>query len=477
MPELCYMTGLSEAMRKDFNVMKQLATVTRLDARARAGEISAIVSQRLLNNPEGRSQLNEFGITLSSTFLQVPARRLAPERVFFKQTAVNVNPNSANWGNELSRNPPISVYSPGSVLLVFSARVQNAANELIPALTNAARMVGLQMNFVPCPLQYDRKDDYVRTLASVFADPAQAQAIRLVMCIMPGEDKDKYSAIKQTLTVDFPVPSQCILLKSLNPAKLNTVCQRVALQIVCKLGGELWAMDIPLKDTMICGIDVCHSRGKSVVALVGTINPRFTKYYAGVDFHEKGQEVSVALRKLMSDTLRGYFGACRALPLKIIVYRDGVGDGMLKQVLDVEVAEYVKAFTDFPAYKPQLTIVVVKKRIHTRLFLNNWGNPGPGTVIDEGCTHKGWYDFYVVSNSVTQGTVTPTHYHVIRDDIKLTEHQMQLLTYKLTHMYYNWPGTIRVPAPCQYAHKLAFLVGQSTHRIPAPALCDKLFFL
>lgn len=22
-------------------------------------------------------------------------------------------------------------------------------------------------------------------------------------------------------------------------------------------------------------------------------------------------------------------------------------------------------------------------------------------------------------------------------------------TYKLTHMYYNWPGTIRVPAPCQ----------------------------
>ena len=23
------------------------------------------------------------------------------------------------------------------------------------------------------------------------------------------------------------------------------------------------------------------------------------------------------------------------------------------------------------------------------------------------------------------------------------------LAYKLTYMYYNWPGTIRVPAPCQ----------------------------
>ena len=28
-------------------------------------------------------------------------------------------------------------------------------------------------------------------------------------------------------------------------------------------------------------------------------------------------------------------------------------------------------------------------------------------------------------------------------------------SYKLTHMYYNWPGTVRVPAPCQYAHKVS----------------------
>ena len=28
-------------------------------------------------------------------------------------------------------------------------------------------------------------------------------------------------------------------------------------------------------------------------------------------------------------------------------------------------------------------------------------------------------------------------------------------SYKLTHMYFNWPGTVRVPAPCQYAHKVS----------------------
>ena len=57
-----------------------------------------------------------------------------------------------------------------------------------------------------------------------------------------------------------------------------------------------------------------------------------------------------------------------------------------------------------------------------------------------------------------QGTVNPTSYNVIKDTSGLMPKHIQQLTYKLTHLYYNWPGTVRVPAPCQYAHKLAFLV-------------------
>ena len=57
-----------------------------------------------------------------------------------------------------------------------------------------------------------------------------------------------------------------------------------------------------------------------------------------------------------------------------------------------------------------------------------------------------------------QGTVNPTSYNVIKDTSGLKPKHIQQLTYKLTHLYYNWPGTVRVPAPCQYAHKLAFMV-------------------
>ena len=57
-----------------------------------------------------------------------------------------------------------------------------------------------------------------------------------------------------------------------------------------------------------------------------------------------------------------------------------------------------------------------------------------------------------------QGTVSPTHYIVVHDNTGLKPDILQKISYKLTHMYYNWPGTVRVPAPCQYAHKLAYQV-------------------
>jgi len=30
---------------------------------------------------------------------------------------------------------------------------------------------------------------------------------------------------------------------------------------------------------------------------------------------------------------------------------------------------------------------------------------------------------------------------------------------KLCHLYYNWPGAIKIPTPCKNAHKMASFVG------------------
>jgi len=68
-------------------------------------------------------------------------------------------------------------------------------------------------------------------------------------------------------------------------------------------------------------------------------------------------------------------------------------------------------------------------------------------------------DFYLVSHMARQGSVAPTYYNVICDESGLDADKIQRLTCKLSHLYFNWSGTISVPAPVQYAHKLAFLAG------------------
>jgi aubergine-like protein len=66
-------------------------------------------------------------------------------------------------------------------------------------------------------------------------------------------------------------------------------------------------------------------------------------------------------------------------------------------------------------------------------------------------------------------------FNIILDEVKMGPEKYQKLTYMLTHMYYDWPGTVRVPAPVQYAHKLAFLTAEILQRCPNDALSDKLF--
>jgi aubergine-like protein len=94
-------------------------------------------------------------------------------------------------------------------------------------------------------------------------------------------------------------------------------------------------------------------------------------------------------------------------------------------------------------YKPLLCVIIVKKRGNTRFFAKTSNreliNPPCGSVIDNVVTRAEWFDFYLISQCVTQGTVNPTHYNIIHDTIGLKPDHYQRLSFKLCHMYYNWP--------------------------------------
>jgi aubergine-like protein len=149
--------------------------------------------------------------------------------------------------------------------------------------------------------------------------------------------------------------------------------------------------------------------------------------------------------------LKRYYEANKRPPQTVIVYRDGVGEGDIDYVYGYElkqIEDAIKAiFNEVPI---KLCFVIVTKRINTRLFQragapNQYQNPIPGTVVDAVVTRDERYDFYLVSQSVRQGTVTPTMYNIIKDDTNWAPHRHQQLAYKLTHLYYNWIVSSPVP--------------------------------
>ena len=211
--------------------------------------------------------------------------------------------------------------------------------------------------------------------------------------------------------------------------------------------------------------------------MVASINPDCTKYYSSVIPHNKGEEICDKLAEHINHALESYKRANGRYPPRIFMYRDGVGEGQLNEVYKVEVKKVLGMLKNFYDDKPiALTYIIVTKRISTRFFKDS-KNPEPGTVVDDVVTDPDKYDFFLVSAKATVGTITPTSYNVIHDDNRLTPAQLQRFTFKLTHLYFNTSKTVRVPAPCHYAHKLAFLVSQFIHRTPSNNLSELLYFL
>ncbi|XP_052219954.1 piwi-like protein 1 [Dreissena polymorpha] len=480
-PELCTLTGLSEEVRADFNVMKDVAVHTRVAPNNREKTLTDFIKQ-INTNGGVREYMGGWNLHFADSPVTINARVMPQEKIFQQDCQLQYRQEEADWSRDMRGKRLITPVNLQNWVVIYFRRNEQQAQEFVQTLSRVGPPMGMMIaGPIPVELSDDRNDSYLSAIRQNLTPQTQ-----MVMCIVPTNKKDRYDAIKKLCCVEHPVPSQVIVSRTLSKKQMMmSVATKVAIQLNCKMGGEIWSLEIPLKNMMVVGIDTYHDsakKGRSVGGVIASMNPALTRYYSRCTFQHTFQELQDGLKVCFKGALEKYHEVNKCLPERIVVYRDGVGDGQLSAVYDHELPQMLEAFKAVGGhnYTPRVAMVIVKKRINSRFFARagqGVGNPPPGTVIDNTVTKPEWYDFFVVSQSVRQGTVTPTHYNIIHDTTVLKPDHMQRLTYKLCHLYYNWPGTIRVPAPCQYAHKLAFLVGQSIHRDPAIELSDKLYFL
>ncbi|KAK3877061.1 hypothetical protein Pcinc_018195 [Petrolisthes cinctipes] len=481
-PELCVATGLTDAMRNDHHMMRDLAQFTRMDPERRVQSIRKF-SSNLFNNEKVKAELQQWGMEFSKVLSAVRGRVLPQEIISMGPVSFQYKGFGSDWIGEVKNVPMTSCAQLTNWVLVFPSRLKSEAEDLLSGLRRVSKSLGMVVTQPAIQiLQGDTLQEYVQGVG-------QHSGVKMVVCILPNSRLDRYAAIKRHVTCVMSVPSQMVVARTLqNKAKLMSVVYKIAIQINCKLGGEAWRVHIPFQNAMVVGYDAFHDRGgggrggASWGAVVASYNHNLTKFYGQVTRHANREELTSNFRVAVMNALNHYAKVNGQLPERVLVYRDGVGDGQLLYVRDTEVTA-IKACFEALGFSPRFSFVVVSKRINSRLFTQNPStgqpaNPPPGTVCDDVITRPERYDFYLVSQQVNQGTVTPTCYNIIEDmNSNLDPDRHQRLAYKLSFLYCNWMGPVRVPAPCLYAHKLASVTGQALKDSPPAHLRDKLWYL
>jgi aubergine-like protein len=125
-----------------------------------------------------------------------------------------------------------------------------------------------------------------------------------------------------------------------------------------------------------------------------------------------------------------------------------------------------------------LAFIDVDKNVNERFFYKgalDIINPQRGTVIDcEDYAKNG--EFFLISHEAKVATARPVLYRILLNDTELNKEEIVRLTHNLCYNYFNFPGPIKVPMVCMYAHKIANYC-QDNRILPNEGMAKLLHFL
>ena len=81
----------------------------------------------------------------------------------------------------------------------------------------------------------------------------------------------------------------------------------------------------------------------------------------------------------------------------------------------------------------------------------------------------------MIAHRATIATALPVHYYVVSNRTAMSKEQVEAFTYHLCYNFFNFVGSIKVPAAVMYAHKIANYAQDIA--IPSDDLALKLHYL
>jgi hypothetical protein len=462
--ELVRSTGIPEEERGDYRVMKAFAELTCLPPDKRFYKINQFLE--LLNKPDNvkGSDLKEskpYQLKIDPKSNVIEGCFLPKPRIMTKPNFGFIPPRDRIDLKSLFNQHPLTKWA-----IVYDKFSDRNLDTIIENLMSSCGRFSITVE-PPATFLLPHSGSPTE-LENIMKKSKGSSLPDIILFVIGKRGSGKiYKAMKTHFT-GKGIPLQFFV--SFDPkrdTKANSKYSNLVLQMVNKMGANLWVIDRSMEGVLVTGVMVANARkGQAIVTVSGQFGKNFSLIHSPVKIIPSQSKIDVgkAVGELLVYQVNQFKAKTGKLPKTVVVYRQGTSEGQLDQITRDEVQRIVGDFdSKFKNQKPQLVISVVTKRLDDRFaeeFNGRYENPGCGLIIDSGVVKEDHANFFMCAQFVNQGTANPTHYSVIYNDTKspkMSLGELQTLTYELCWSYTNWMGPIKVPSPLQYATKLSAL--------------------
>ena len=461
-PEFCQLSGLEDDATKDGFFMKELAKRTKLEPSKRVKATNDFIS--LLEDTEkeneeslsSKEKMDYYGIKIS------PLNELF-DAYYMKDTKLiggnnkTVNPSDKTF-------PILKKKEMINWLCFYEKSNFKDAENLHKNLDKASKAFGLKIEepeWIEMPNRSSALD-WIETADDYFGEGKNREFDFIIFLL--GKNDRIYPELKKHSLCTSGYVSQVVKARSMQKKGVLSVCSKILLQLNAKLRGVSYKVNfsntITERKFMVIGVETSRIRQgkKTGVAMVATINDSFTDFYNKEDIIKEEnykEQLQYCVSSFIEEAVEVFMKQNKGeKPKGIIIYREGVSLQQ-KEFLKDEINEIDSVCKNRSIL---YYYILVNTKTTFKFFeknkQNQYFNPDPGLLIINGVTNRNFFEFYIQPQEVTEGSATPTCFHVAYGNLNFPE-MIPKFTYDLCHIYSNWQGTVRVPNVLKCAEKLS----------------------
>lgn len=467
-PELLQPTGLTDQMKSDFRIMKDVGRETIMFPEQRFSKIEGLAKE-----------ISEFNDTGFQMKIDIRSNKITGYKLRYPQikTQSVFRPSSDKIRiNDLYKSKTVKKW-----ILFYDFKSKRDVNTVLNNLDKCSRRYKVKFDMpsesIELPKNVRVKDlDHLISLK---------EPKLILFFITKYTAKYFYNEVKRFYQKKGIVTQFFTSYNFRRDEKNLSKFSNLLLQMVVKLGGTLWNVRSEIKNSISCGVNITKVKKgpnnyEEMACVVSQMGDNFKKQYSLADFKDSASEtINDCIARLLVKPCIHYKKKLKKVPQRLIIFRNNENERGLNNIIEKEIKGLIDLLKKEFEYPPQLCIIMVTKKINDRFAINSHrGLQNPeGVAIMDGVVKPGCFNFFLICQKVNQGTATPTHYQVLYNNTDLDSEQIITHTYDMSYNYMNWMGPVRIPSSLQYSEKMgAQLILTQQNKI-SKNLKKKFFYL